>query len=393
MNEIVKNRQEMAQLLNDRMNRTYAAVAQERELEPDTSLVKTYLVEAHLHVGCRQGSVQAVLDSVFAPRVVGKESSARIHATDDEDLFLAEATVRAAGAKERVLLYIDASNTRFWIVHSMSSSKCLDPLMKKLVSSTQDLDTAWIPAELLEKVSTYGAFRGLSLDYDRRNIPDVDFEAPEAPVESLKMQLWANRAGDVLRILREKGAFPHETTLAKVKVKFWLSEDRNGEFCIDDIKYNGKITSRGTSFQSHMALVSSVYKRYAERIVALEDRFSVGYQTEDGRLRITGEPINFVLRRPINDLEVFCNSLFSCSEPFRLWGVPVRLSDEYWLVSAVDLHVGSQISFEIAPEFIRLYLPQGSCGNTVLRVYTNLQHHYSALIGVTDGSNERILQF
>ena len=47
-------------------------------------------------------------------------------------------------------------------------------------------------------------------------------------------------------------------------------------------------------------------------------------------------------------------------------------------VHAVDLHIGAPISFEVTPELIRVYLPSGTCANSVLRLYANLQHFYDA---------------
>ena len=57
------------------------------------------------------------------------------------------------------------------------------------------------------------------------------------------MQLWGNKSADVFNVLRAHGAFPHETTLSKVKIKFSLDGEQNGNFSLDDIKYDGKITT------------------------------------------------------------------------------------------------------------------------------------------------------
>jgi hypothetical protein len=39
---------------------------------------------------------------------------------------------------------------------------------------------------------------------------------------------------------------------------------------------------------------------------------------------------------------------------------------------------------------IRLYLPQGTCGNTMTRLYTNLQHYYDSQVTLISGSGESI---
>lgn len=389
MSDRIQTRQEMSQLLDNRMNKTYSTLLERQELEPETSLVKTYLVEAHLREDAVSEEVESLLARNFTSDAMGRDLSAATRRTRDEGLFTLTANYR----REPVTIFVDTSNRRFWVLHSMNSSIALDWLIDRLIRTSQELDRAWIPIDLLELASQYGAFRGLGLDYDRRFIPDVDFEAPGAPVEFLKMQLWGSKAGEVLRILRQHDAFPHETALSKVKVKYWLSEDRNGEFALDDIKYNGKITARGTSFQSHITLINDLYRRYAELIRMIEERFSLSWALTEGQVDMRGEPVNLFLSRPIADLETFCASLFSPSAPFRLWGVPIALTDNFYRVSAVDLHAGSRIDFEIAPKFIRVYLRDGSCGNSLVRLYTNLQHHYDARIEAKDADGQRLFEF
>lgn len=385
----VRNRREMAQLLNERMTRTYTSLSQEQELEPDTSLVKTYLIEAHLPESAEPDRARALAEEAFSAQVFGGAPAVQIHRAEEPTLLSVEIRLK----HERLVVYVDFTNPRYWLLHSMASSNAMDRLVKKFVSRGPAVDRAWLPADMLERVSRMGSFRGLGLDYDRSVIPDVDFDSSRAPVEVLKMQLWGNKASDILRILRQESAFPHATTLSKVKVKFQVEGHSDGDFCLDDIKYDGKVTARGTSFQSHIALVSHIYEMYAKRIRHLEERYALRPFERDGCLSLHGEPINFLFDPPIMNLEIFCESVFSCGPPFRLWGVPVRLSEDFYRVQAVDLHAGNPLQFEIAPDFLRLYLPAGSCGNTVLRLYTNLQHHYDSLIRARNGEGEDIFEF
>lgn len=386
---IVKDRQQMAQLLSERMTRTYTTLSERQLLEPDTSLVKTYLIEAHLPESAETAQALTLAEKVFSASAMTQTSQMLLHKAAEPTLLSIETSLR----EERFVIYVDFTNPRFWYLHSMGSSNAMDWVIKRLVKTSPELDRAWLPADLLECVSQMGAFRGLSLDYDRRVVPDIDFQSPEAPVEFLKMQLWGNKAADVLRILRRQDAFPHETTLAKVKVKFWLDDESDNEFSLDDIKYDGKVTARGTSFHSHMTLVSYVFELYAKQIKELEEKYALTAQELDGRLFIEGEPISFVFERPITNLKIFCDSIFSCSEPFRLWGVPIALAEDFYRVEAVDLHIASPLQFEVAPEFLRVYLPSGSCGNSIMRLYTNLQHHYDSLVKVEDGNGEPVFKF
>lgn len=390
---IVTNRRQMAQLLDERMNRTYTDLSERQELESDTSLVKTYLLEAHLPETSEPEKAVSLVQAILQKPLARGVSGAKSFRTDDPTLIAVETRVFT----ERLYLYVDFTNPRYWLLHSMGSSNAVDTLVNGMIAQGPELDHAWLPADLLESVSRLGKFMGLSLDYDRRIIPDVDLLAPNAPVETLKMQLWGSKAADVLRILSHQDAFPHETTLSKVKVKYGFRSGGNeaiDEFSVDDIKYDGKATARGTSFQSHLNLISHVYHTlYAGQIRRLEEQYALRVVSSDGRARLLGEPINLFLDHPISDLKVFCDRVFSSAEPFRLWGVPVKVSASLYRVRAVDLHVGSPIDFEISPDFIRIFLSLGSCGNTILRLYTNLQHHYDSKVRAELGGGGPVFEF
>jgi len=370
MPEIARSRQELAQLMDHVMNQTYSSLEEEQELEQETSLVKTYLLEAHLPEDASPNDIRSMLQTVSETYLTHKR---KLIADDTKDptLYLLSTVVD----RERVILYVDVSNPRFWILHSVNKSTALDWVLDRVTKEVDQLDRGWLWPELLQELSTKGSFRGLGLDYDRRIVPDIDFESPES-VEYLKLQLWGMQASKVLEVLQS--SFPHATTLAKVKVKYWLSQMGDGDFSLDDVKFDGKITARGTSFQSHLALVSALYRRYADTIRRLEADFSLKWDYNENALQLSGAAIGFRFPTPIQDLERFCDHVFSSSLPFRLWGVPIRVTKSLIRVPAVDLHSSSRLDIEVCPEFMRLYLPEGACGNTIVRLYTNLKHHYDS---------------
>ncbi|MGB8991707.1 MAG: hypothetical protein WCD80_06595 [Desulfobaccales bacterium] len=386
----VKNRQQMAQVLNDRMTRTYSSLSERQELEPDTSLVKTYLIEAHLSESAESEKALALAEKVFSQQNFAGKSQVKTSRAEEPTLISVEMRTK----DEHWVTYVDFTNSRYWLLHSLASSNSMDWMIQKLIKNSPELDRAWLSADFLEYISKLGSFRGLNLDYDRRMLFYTDdSKFLKTPLEFLKMQLWGDKAADVLRILRDKKAFPHETTLSKVKIKFWLDKQENGDFSLDDIKYDGKITARGTSFQSHISLISHIYEKYALQIRKIEKDFALKSVENDGRLNLEGEPINIMLGRPIDDLNGFCESVFSSSEPFRLWGVPIQLSKYFYRVHAFDIHISGTMVFEISPDFIRIYLPSGSCGNSIIRFYTNMQHHYDSLIKALDGNGRAIFEF
>jgi hypothetical protein len=189
MAALVKNRREMALLLDERMNRSYASLVAGQKIDTDTSLVKTYLVEAHLPENGKDNRPRGLLDRTFAGDAFGSDYRPSVEETEDESLICVGLDVTSRGRAERVELFVDCSDRRFWYIHSMSSSNSLDWLLRRAIGSGSDLDFAWLPTQLLMKAASYGDLRGLGLDYDRRPIGDSPAESDNAPVEFLKMQL------------------------------------------------------------------------------------------------------------------------------------------------------------------------------------------------------------
>jgi hypothetical protein len=402
--DFAANRQDMSRQLEERMNRAYETLADGQRLETDSSLVKSYLVESTLaEEDADPERAQSVLDALLADSFLSTpRNSVDVSTQSGEDRSLI--TVWSRVGNKRFTSYFDVRNPRYWVVHSMGGSNVVDWFMKRLTTLGPSLDRAWIPIQLLELVAGLGSFRGLGLDFDHRPFlrsgadggeseppadPDVDdllLDAESAPVEMLKVQLWGNKARDVLELLRSAHAFPNETTLAKVKVKYRLADDSD-YFSLDDVKFDGKVTARGTSFQSHSDLLRAIQSRYAALLRSIESERLEWTDSATG-VHMQGSALIFRFGHVIGDVDRFCATLFSGAEPFRLWGSPVTVGETLRRVHAVDLHVGQRLTIEIANDFLRLYLPGNACGNSVLRLYTNLQHTFDATVQVTTSGGE-----
>ena len=53
-------------------------------------------------------------------------------------------------------------------------------------------------------------------------------------------------------------------------------------------------------------------------------------------------------------------------------------------LEAVDLHVGGLLRVDVGEQWLRVYLPQGGCGNSVVRLVSNLQHRFDASLTFAD---------
>ena len=156
------------------------------------------------------------------------------------------------------------------------------------------------------------------------------------------------------------------------------------EYVIQELTYSGRFVGRGgNSIDDYISLIEMSQKMYRNLIEDIE-RNSLGVKKVEGRTLIEGKAFDFILDREITNTLAFIEQLLSSSKPFRLWGLKNKISKDYYQIVCVDLHTGDNLNIEISPHLIRVYLPKGACGNTVLRLFSNLQHYFDSAIKLND---------
>ena len=377
---IANNRLHMANLLEDRMNRSWVSTRDGETVEGDSSQIKTFLLEALLPEEATPDRTAAFIETLF-PRSSGKKIGAIVLSRAKDDTVT---SIQTFVAGHPIHAYLDFTNPRFWLLHSTSKSESLDRLVSHWIDDLPELDRAWFPVGLLDRYSEFGTLRGIGLEYNNEWIKKGEFNDDGADV--FKMQLRSGQAKKVLATLRGENGEPNVARLSKVSVKAIGNS-------VSDIKYDGKITGHGKSFQEHLAVTHKVYDQYTQQIRLVEDEYAMSGSFDGTMATLSGSPITFNLHQEIQDLPHFCDGMFSGGAPFRLWGDPVRVSEKYYRVCALDLHSARTVGFELTTKFIRAYLPKGSCGNSILRLYTNLQARYDAQVTVVNGDGDLIFGF
>jgi hypothetical protein len=209
MSSDILNRQGMADRLQAVMTKSYEDLKEDLSLERNHSLLKTYLLEAHTSANSSHRQILSLMQTAFQePKGRRKRSQVSVTETQDESLF----TVQGSFGRGQFLFYIDTSDKRFWIAHSISKSETSDIALEAVLSGSSQLDSTWMPMELLKSILSIGTSRGLALDFDRRYLdkpsvrkrqPNFVSGAEERPrerelnpisstthLEYVKMQLW-----------------------------------------------------------------------------------------------------------------------------------------------------------------------------------------------------------
>lgn len=367
--------------------------------EKDQNLPKSYLVEFHPKHTENDNHDWTTEDIYKALRKSGRYYGAHVKRTQDDSLLYL-----AHGEQSNTAEFIvDCFDSRFLTFHTISNATSSDRfIFDRLTQYQPEFDLFWFPVSLLEdvesreKVTGWEAFFDPLLDAfdaDSDENPYADDElseganelageyVSEATVQALKRPRLNIHLEilDALATYRRLRDVPD--LLPDVPLNSVLAERQDEELRYSArarIKSNGKITGRGTDFSTYHQIVRGTLNSYAALIRELESKYWLrldGSSIGEGRtgVHLTGEPFCLKFKNKVN-VNALLKLMFSCTRPFRLMGEPEKIDVDYYVVDAVDLHVNQPVSFEISPDFLRIYLYEGTCGNTLVRIIRSLQH-------------------
>jgi hypothetical protein len=368
--------------------------------ERGQNLPKSYLIEFHPNDSCDH---QWGVDQVFASlKRATKRYGGELGKTDDDGLLWLR---HSEGSQCQADFIIDCLNPRFLIFHTLSNVQDSDRfIVKRLTQYHPEFDLSWFPVSLLERteirerIKAWEAqflplidsdlpqaesVRGSELDQDNDNElgdEDNDFDQfiPEPPPRSLKRTNvgWEHQhAFEAYKKLKEQPDLLPDMPLSAVLAERF-DEDAT-RFARARITSHGKITGRGPDFASYLQIVSRTLDDYAVVIQGLESKYWLTFDAQQSKesvaISIKGKPFCIRFAREI-DVKKLVDVMFNCLRPFRLMGEVEAIDEDYFAVEAVDLHVNQPVGFEISPDFMRIYLYEGTCGNTLVRIIRSLQH-------------------
>ncbi len=386
----VKTRSDLFGFLQNQMEATYDDLLKKKKLEYEGNLVKTYLFEVDEpeDMGDSKGEkrYEEYLKYLFS---VEKKDRPELSIYRTEELGFYEVVLNDRG--NEFVIYIDtATNPRFWMVFSLSKSEGLDSWFNAILKNKPDFDFVWLWPDFLESFQKRGVARGFGLDYDYRvfeKSEDVDTTL------YLKMQLWGGSdTADLYELLSSSEKFSSKVVLSKIRFKEFREDGILDRFALEDIKYNGKFTTRGTDFNTHLSIVESLRKSYERIILQIEEKYSLKWVSGTGEgYNLEGYALHFEpAEGQIIPIDIFYKQVFNGTEPFRLMGF-VRQKSETKIVSdVVDLHTGGELTFELYPDLITLYLGEGTCGNSIARFFTNIQHYFDKSFSVYADNGDRL---
>ena len=352
----VQNRKDFIEYLEDMISQPSHGGAEHSSGRPRE--LKTYVVESN--------------DNFPRHFTLGDISGEVIDTGIDKTKIL---RVKYAGG--HLEFFLDITDGRFFTLHTNEKSEDANRVISAM---TEDhghaFDHAWFYSDMLKRFSKKpgNAFRGFGVSYT-----DSTFAAEsnaDSEIEDLNLSVNGTLATDVQRLIEKEPRVGRAMAYDTVRVLRGQPSDS----VQDDIHNNGYFAvKRGKSAQDHLNLVDSCREEYAETVHAVE-KSRTGVRGAEHKMLAGGDSFDFEFCNEIEDVDFFISKMFNSAKPFRLWGLKTKIADNYYKVTAVDLHAGGSVHFDIAKNSMRVGIYDGACGNTILRLFTNLQVHYDSKI-------------
>jgi hypothetical protein len=317
--------------------------------------------------------------------------------TDDPAAYLAELAANAVEQTDDAYLWrlsvpsageflVDGLDQRFWSFHTVMPSAQAASWLRDRVESRRDTDWMWLPSGHLRHVAPGAFSHRVRTEFDSGRLA-----SSEDAAQDLRVQLTGSHADRLLDQIAAMPQYRHAVSFHSIEV---IMDDPHLGALREAVKRSGLFAAHGEDFVHHAQFVRTVVGRYARFIDAIEalalsfsprpDSASaaqtLAFEADDpAGASFSGAPIGIRFSRQIIDLPGFCDELFSARAPLRLWGQP-EITGDTAVVDAVDLHVGQRLGMEIGRDWMRIYLREGSCGNTVARLVSNLQARFDSAL-------------
>jgi hypothetical protein len=372
------------------MVRFFDGYAIERMEELDERKLRRPLVKSHLLeiLDGQDARTSQGLQAIFGRRGVRLQPI-------DEDLFLAtDDQIGEIGFLERL-------RPRIVALYSIMKSDELGRWVRRLVLRSPEIDHVWLSGltfgvlwELVTRLSRPHRFTRLVFTHD--SIFDVDSTAlePGEDEEEISQDSEDEELGEIIE--RRATSFRLVDRIGVIQEKLRkLQEIYSPLYAISQLRFpspvgrgghdfydNGRVTNRSESFRDHRSHLLFVVRIYEQLLKSTEEQAWYSIQESvsvPGQFRkIVGAPVIIRFREPLSAdvFEYWIKATFERKRNrFRLWGHPIRLGPTKVHVYGVDRHLWQPLFLELTAKGCTAIIPNGTCGNTVHRLVTNIQRY------------------
>lgn len=329
-------------------------------------LLKTYLLETVGNARTVESFVKLIGRSDLYCEPVG--SSDRMYrVTDDRHQGIAVA--------ERI-------DDRYLAFYTLLPSDNSDSLVRKAIAANPMLDHLWLSSQAFQALwqhvrSSNSGRRYGKITFEHESIYDYP-QTDDGDTTSYEDERRTSRFTmvDRLDVINANMGPLRETyaPLASITHLRIPGSARGGH----DVYYDGKVTNRSDSFLDHRAAIMNVVNMYSRLTTSVERVLWITGQEDMGGLALNNAVAELVFSQPLRE-DTFrrwiINLFNSRRNRFRISGFATWLSSTKVHANAIDQHLWQPIILEITTERLVAVLPEGTCGNTINRLISNIQRY------------------
>ena len=360
---------------------------------PQRTLIKTYMLET-----ARYDQTVPDLDSLFPDAV-------ELHRLDDTLYRVQDATHGHA-----VVGLLEALNDRHPVLYTTLGVDESNKWIRQVVDRSPWLDHLWLSSPILfelwnrvrkhtpshryvrlgfEHDAWYEATSDLTkvveTPPDAQVISDSDGETASGWVERRRSRVTLTERLALLTTKLEPLMNLYDPLHSLVHLQV-PSGGRGGHRFF----YDGRCTNWSDSFVEHRATVKSVVTLYREITERAEARLWVDtVQVGDDGFSLRGAPVTIRFREPLTraTFKRFVDlALRRRTSRFRIGGYITQRGPTKVHLAGIDRHLWQPFLLEATNQHLLAVLPQGTCGNTIHRLVTNVQRYVDPRVGVWLGS-------
>ncbi len=276
--------------------------------------------------------------------------------------------------------FLDMEDERFLRLHTNARAEDADMIVDALTrDGNHAFDNVWFHSAMLKRLADRpgNSFKSFGASYSSRVFRPGEGKGEQEVADDLSLSNNGSPAK------KTQGAVESRRHVRRTAARGGARGMRGSWTDPHDPAQDGMrgagyfAAKRGKSVRDHLRLVDACKDEYSRTIADIES-LRIGTSEVGGKMLAEGRPFDFVFPDGIEDHDLFIDRVFNSDMPFKLWGMKSVVRKGYYKILAVDLHTGSPMDFEIAKDFMRVYIFKGGCGNTLLRILTNLQLRHDA---------------
>ena len=356
-------------------------------LKQGTGLIKSYVLETSQHNGIPDIEDALSMSGITAQSI-------------NDDLFVIKRNLAPIG-------YAEPLTSRYFAIHSFEVNDDADQIIRRATKQSPKLDSLWLTSDVFQQllkqyIEPQSPHRWINMRFEQRpryefgvtkeidettgEIIDIDTETESDVSNQYWGGFFSQRAEEWAATLHQYQEIQPRWNAIKM---LRIPGSEQGGY---DLWYWGKMTYRTSSFREGRALLKFVSTAYEKLTAAIED--AIWLEAEETHIgeqsfaHLRGLPAIFEFEHELSP-RVFANFIESTfdgdHEPFRLWGNPIWLGENKVHVYGMDLHLWQPVYMEFTRKRFLFLLPTGTCGNTVHRLFSNIQRYIDPTVHLTIG--------